>query len=69
MDPAVSFTERGPSCEHDEAVRFRLGVCPDELVADKSETARDPFMLFAQGTVQFLMSTFGVSAPQRQPRT
>ena len=59
-DPAVSFSETGPSCGADEAVRFRLTVSPDALEEGPEESAGlGAFEVFAQGTVSFLQHHFG----------
>jgi len=65
-DPAVDFSEYGPSCEQDEAVRFRLNVCPDELARDSSDGLLDSFGVFAQGTIRFLRRSFGAVSPRGQ---
>ena len=62
-DPAVAFDEAGPTCNIDEAVRFRLHAVPPDgqPEAGGSREPRDsnPFMQFAHGTVSFLRRAFG----------
>lgn len=62
-DPAVSFSETGPSCDADEAVRFRLSVSPYALAEGTAKHGGlDAFGTFAQGTINFLRRQFGAGA-------
>jgi hypothetical protein len=60
-DPAVTFSETGPSCAPDEAVRFRLAVlpAPDETKNDGGRGDPNPFDQFARGTISYLRREFG----------
>lgn len=59
-DPSLDFSSAGPSCEADEALRFRLCVSPDIADGDSETTKHhDGFKLFAEGTLAFLRRAFG----------
>lgn len=59
-DPTVEFSNAGPSCDADEAVRFRLAVTPVSLIDEvESGIAVNSFALFAEGTLAFLLRNFG----------
>ncbi|MBI3464543.1 MAG: hypothetical protein HY000_16045 [Planctomycetes bacterium] len=63
-DPAVAFTSAGPSCDANEAVRFRLSVTPDSSSSKGEMLSRDDgFTLFAEGTLAFLRRNFGMPQP------
>lgn len=57
-DPAIDFSASGPTCDENEAVRFRLAVKPDLLTNDpEANPVADGFTRFAQGTLAFLRRT------------
>lgn len=61
-DPAIEFSAVGPTCDKNEAVRFRLTVTPDSLTYDAEDGPReDGFALLAQGTLAFLRRAFSGS--------
>jgi hypothetical protein len=59
-DPAVCFSDIGPSCASNESVRFHLAVTPLSVGRGQAGGSldTDPFHQFAQGTVSFLKREF-----------
>ncbi len=60
-DPAVVFSDHGPSCAPDEAVRFCMNVVPALAEASEPALSRSPFLRMARGTIAYFMREFGAA--------
>ncbi len=60
-DPAVDFSDSGPTCASDEAVRFCMNVLPALPSATGPLTDGSAFLRMARGTLAFFLREFGAA--------